>query len=101
MNAANGPEERLFESALELPAGPARQAFLNQACGDDKALRQRLETLLQAHENPGTSLEPENAKPAAATIRLEFAAEERPGTRIGRYKLLQKIGEGGMGIVYT
>jgi hypothetical protein len=103
MNPENEREERLFCGALEKMEGPERRAFLNQACGDDKELRQRLEALIQAHDNPGTSLEPEQAAVSGgvkATIRLSFPDDEAVGTRIDRYKLLQKIGEGGMGVVY-
>jgi hypothetical protein len=45
-------EEALFRAAIELPPGVARQAFLDQACDGDSALRQRLEALLAARQPP-------------------------------------------------
>jgi hypothetical protein len=103
MTPRNEKEEGLFDQASQKPPGPEREAFLDQACGADKVLRQRLQALLQAHDNPATKLEPEATlveNQLKETISLSFPAEEGEGTRIGRYKLLQKIGEGGMGVVY-
>jgi eukaryotic-like serine/threonine-protein kinase len=83
-------EEALFAEALKLPSAEARAAYLRDACGDDTALRQRVEDLLraigQANGPEGTAIAP---------------IIERPGDRIGRYKLLEKIGEGGCGVVYV
>ena len=82
--------EPLFHAALERRAGAERQAFLDGACGDDADLRARVEVLLSAHEEADDFLE----GPAVEGSR------EGPGTSIGPYKLLQEIGEGGMGVVY-
>jgi serine/threonine protein kinase/tetratricopeptide (TPR) repeat protein len=111
-------EEMLFNSALEKSAGE-RAAFLDAACAGESALRQRIELLLKVHENPGSFL-----RGPAADLELtegvsphERAAHDRPddcdhasvgsrraaegpGSRIGPYKLLQQIGEGGMGSVF-
>ena len=92
-------EDALFRAAAVLPAGAARQAYLDQACADDSALRARVEALLAAHDR----LEELPAAPLArATINLELDGppDEALGVRIGHYKLLQKIGEGGCGVVY-
>ena len=86
-------EESIFAEALDLPLA-AREAFLAAACNGDAALLARVRRLLQSHTGAGDFLK----EPPAATI--EQPSPERPGTIIGPYKLLQQIGEGGMGVVY-
>jgi tetratricopeptide (TPR) repeat protein/tRNA A-37 threonylcarbamoyl transferase component Bud32 len=98
------PSEReieIFIAALDLPSGQ-RAAYLDEACAGDAALRRRVEQLLAASEAAGAFLESPAAVPPkpGATIRLELTPIEKPGDKIGRYKLLQQIGEGGCGIVY-
>src|SRR5262245_46181462 len=90
-------EQTIFTAALEREPG-LRSAFLDQACGNDVELRERIELLLRLHEGTGDFLE----QPAAAEVglTLEQPPQERPGMQIGPYKLLQQIGEGGMGVVY-
>jgi serine/threonine protein kinase len=90
-------EESIFTQALDLPDSVARSALLDAACGSDAELRKRVEGLLQSHGDAGSFL----ATPAS-TIAC-CAGEpmtEKPGMHIGPYKLLQQIGEGGMGVVY-
>jgi eukaryotic-like serine/threonine-protein kinase len=93
-------EEELFQRALEIESPEERAAYLQGTCGEDKLLLAGVESLLRAHEGSGVFLE----KPAAAssdiTTEQDLPLTEKPGDRIGRYKLLQKIGEGGCGIVY-
>jgi serine/threonine protein kinase/Flp pilus assembly protein TadD len=89
-------ERDVFEAALELPLED-RAAYLDNICGYDAALRQRLEALLSKHDQAASFLE----KPVVpALAALDGPPCERPGTLVGPYKLLQQIGEGGMGIVY-
>ncbi len=101
-------EVALFSAALELPA-EQRAAYLAEACADDPTLRSRLEALLRVHdeaipflENPAPEMldSPPGAEVTAANMRLFGYPSEKAGDRIGRYKLLQQIGEGGCGVVY-
>ena len=110
MNDPADREVAIFGAALQLPAGQ-RAAFLDEACAGDAALRQRVEAFLAAHEEARTFLE----HPALGTVHasaedgapdpseapgLTAAPSEKAGDRIGRYKLLEQIGEGGCGVVY-
>src|SRR5438552_5151492 len=91
-------EQTIFVEALE-KANPAdRLAFLDQACGGDTALRQRVERLLERHQQAGSFLEAP-AYGVGATVDVPPPSEAL-GTMIGPYKLLQQIGEGGMGTVF-
>src|SRR5436190_10183480 len=91
-------EQSLFIEALE-KAGPAeRAAFLDRACGADSALRERLERLLAHHAVAASG--PELPLVVPPPVTAERAAAEHPGCVVGSYKLLQQIGEGGMGTVY-
>jgi serine/threonine protein kinase len=87
-------ELALFEAALELPP-EQREAYLKEASAGDQDLLQRVRALLRAAENEGDFLTPVTPNPAT-----EGPALEKPGDLIGRYKLLEQIGEGGCGIVY-
>jgi WD40 repeat protein/serine/threonine protein kinase len=90
-------ERSIFIAALDIENRTERAAYLDQACGGDGGLRQRVERLLRAHERADSFLA-EPAGPCATANDVVIA--EGPGTRIGPFKLLQQIGEGGMGIVY-
>jgi tetratricopeptide (TPR) repeat protein len=90
--------EELFTAALRKDSWAERMAFLDGACGADADLRTQLEALLKAHSEAGAFLE-SPAVDADATVETP-TAREAVGTRIGRYKILQEIGEGGFGIVY-
>src|SRR5262245_66291115 len=87
----------LFAEALQMLASE-RSAFLERAFGDDAKLRQRVEGLLRAHDSAGDFLE--KPPPDAFESEPEPLVGEKIGDRIGRYKLLEQIGEGGCGVVY-
>src|SRR5262245_39369921 len=91
-------EREIFLAALKQPSAEERAAFLDQACGVDANLRGQIEALLAEHEQLGSYLE----SPVGARQRTvdEPPLSEHPGTVIGPYKLLQQIGEGGMGVVW-
>src|SRR5438445_4460641 len=101
MNTSPNLEMALFSTARRLPAGE-RAAYLDGACGGDAALRQRIEKLLRASEEAGGFLQdpaPGAQRPDDLSAQDDLAATksglEQVGERIGRYKLLQQIGEGG------
>ncbi len=73
---------------------------LDEACGGDRELRDRVSALLRAHIEPGSFLEQPAVAVASASPTIDQPITEKPGTVIGPYKLLQQIGEGGMGVVY-
>ena len=85
-------ERRLFDEALDLPVGAERDAWLAGACRGDQSLKLRIQALLRVQAEE-THFLPESL-PTVIT-----PPSEQPGERIGRYKLLQQIGEGGFGSV--
>lgn len=89
----------LFQEAVEL--SPERiEAFLNENCGDDAALREELESLIEAYKRSGDFLE---IPPLQSGGINNDKAPSDPfiGIRVGKYSIEQKIGEGGMAIVYS
>jgi DNA-binding SARP family transcriptional activator len=99
--------KELFGAAIELNDPAERLSFLERECGDDAELRRQLGRLLQAHERPASALERPLAAPAPAgggpTGPQVPAAPELTagGVFAGRYKVRERLGEGGMGSVYV
>src|SRR5262245_31238475 len=102
MSQAEQREEAIFEAALNLTTDE-RPAYLEQACGGDSGLRRRVEVLLGAFERAGGFMKEPVAEADVRNLREQMRSTgttdatvvtEKPGNRIGRYKLLEQIGEG-------
>jgi eukaryotic-like serine/threonine-protein kinase len=90
--------DAIFCAAIEIEAPDRRTAYLNEACGQDAELRARLDRLVAAHFQAGSFLE---ATPADRPARGDVTSTiPSAGAVIGPYRLLQELGEGGMGAVF-
>jgi serine/threonine protein kinase len=87
---------RIFSDALQLPSDEERGAYIKRACGPDLELHRLVEKLLRAKPKAEDFLE----RPFESRATANDYVAEAAGTVIGPYKLLQQIGEGGMGTVY-
>jgi len=88
--------KQIFLEALVRQSPEEMQGFVDKACGDNAELRIRVEELLRAHGEVGNFL----GGPPSVAPTIDQPVTETLGTVIGRFKLLQRIGEGGMGVVY-
>ncbi len=91
-------EAAIFKIAVGIPAGAARDDFLQHVCSEDHEVLNRVRRLLRAHDESPSFLE---SPPRGIAATIDHPPLELPGTQIGPYKLLEQIGEGGMGIVYV
>jgi len=89
--------DELFNAAIDLSAGQ-RPAYLHSACGDDSELRVEVESLLEAdaQDDPGF----EQIIPQTAEAVLDLTAPLHAGDRVGAYRVVRPIGQGGMGAVF-
>src|SRR5262245_50764117 len=97
-------ERDIFIAVLQQEDPAQRQAYLDEACAQRPGLRKQVEDLLRLYAGAGSFLE----KPAAESLATgpfqaaatQAVSREAPGAFIGPYKLLEQIGEGGMGTVW-
>jgi hypothetical protein len=104
---ASGQKEReLFLEAVDKTTPAERAAYLDSVCGRNTPLRFRMELLLERSEKIDTFLEkpvislPSPKRDLMLSTTESIVPGERAGDRIGRFKLVEKIGEGGCGVVY-
>jgi serine/threonine protein kinase len=109
MSSPVAREKAVFCQAVEIADPEQRRQFLDQACGADKALRAQVERLLALSQSagdifkgcaPALAAAPADADHAVSAAESTLEAEVPETRRIGAYKLLQKLGEGGCGVVY-
>src|SRR5262245_49343702 len=99
MNRSDSQVMSIFADALACKSAEALSAHLDRACGEDAALRAEIEALLAVHREAGNFLKGREV-PAEFASLTDKDDHEVAGTIVGPYKLLEQIGEGGMGVVF-
>jgi eukaryotic-like serine/threonine-protein kinase len=105
MNAWNVSPQDVFSAALAIEAGERRDAYIREACRGDEKLCLEVRSLLQAYAEAQGFLEPKHPAGYTTIIRAQMRSaalehDAAPGKMIGRYKLLEMLGEGGFGSVW-
>jgi serine/threonine protein kinase/Flp pilus assembly protein TadD len=98
MNVTDNDVKTIFGNLLDLDSPQEQAALIEKVCGDNEHLRAELQSLLTAHHASDSFLE----QPASSVATLDMPPlTETVGSIIGPYKLMEQIGEGGMGVVYV
>src|SRR4051794_30874924 len=102
MKPSDPSEETIFDAARQMPDPQARASYLVGACVGNPKLRERIEELLKANARADQFLAADPLGLAAAGRQTIVVGplSDGPGTVIDKYKLLEKLGEGGFGVVY-
>src|SRR5271166_5537566 len=98
MTASRPDNEAIFHAAREISDPDRRQAYVREACGGDEARIAHIEALVAVNDRTNSLLDRPEADTPLATI--DQPTSERPVTAVGPYKLIEPIGEGGMGSVW-
>ena len=101
MNPPTPDVHSIFGRALEIDSPAERAAYLGQACGEDAGLRAEVDSLLRALDQAGNFMRQPAAPAHDPVATRDGPLAERPGTVVGPYKLMEQIGEGGMGLVFV
>lgn len=89
--------KEIFNKALEIE-NAEREAYLDEVCGDNRRLRKKVKSLLNAHHNPGV-MDQSHEKLMNSVFSYQPSGE-RKGEKVGPYEILETLGHGGMGSVY-